>query len=328
MKKRMLGQQGLEVSAIGLGCASMSEGLYGTPDDVQSHDTLRRAVDLGVTLFDTAEVYGFGHNEQLVGEALRDVRDRVVIASKFGVTMSPQGVPGVCGRPDFVHESCESSLKRLGTDRIDLYYLHRLDPEVPIEETVGAMADLVKEGKVRALGLSEVSPRTVRRAHAVYPISAVQTEYSLWSREPEEDVLTVCRKLGIGFVAYSPLGRGFLTGAIRSKDNLDKSDYRQINPRFSDENIKRNLALLREFEEIAREKRCTPGQLALAWVLAQRDDIVPIPGTKRISYLEENAAAEAVSLSPGELSRISAMFPLGAAAGDRYGEMEMAFVDQ
>lgn len=328
MKTRKLGSQGLVVSEIGLGCASMSDETYGTADDAENRRVLRRAFELGITLFDTAGLYGFGHNERLLGEVLHDVRDQVIIATKFGVTFSPEGVPSVCGRPEYVRESCEASLQRIGVETIDLYYLHRLDKQVPVEETVGAMATLVKEGKVRTIGLSEVSAQTIRRAHAVHPITALQTEYSLWSRDPETDVLPVCRELGIGFVAYCPLGRGFLTGQIRSAENLEKTDYRRINPRFQENNLKRNLELTSHVERIAQEKGCTPGQLVLAWLLAQGEDIVPIPGTKRLRHLEENVAAAGVSLSDHDLLELNAIAPLGVAAGERYDEMAMRFIDR
>jgi len=316
------------VSEIGLGCASMSAGLYGRPDDAESRRTLRRALELGITLFDTAEVYGFGHNERLLGTVLGEVRSQVVIATKCGVRLSSAGVPEACGRPDYVRESCEESLQRLRVETIDLFYLHRIDRHVPIEETVGAMADLVAAGKVRFLGLSEVSAATIRRAHAVHPLSAIQTEYSLWSREPEKDVLPVCRELGIGFVAYSPLGRGFLTGTVRSTEKLEHGDYRTINPRFTRENITRNLKIVQQLEKRAHEKGCTIGQLSLAWLLAQGDDIVPIPGTKRIFYLEENAAAVEIHVTCEEAAVLGALVPPGSAAGERYGEMEMMFVDR
>ncbi len=328
MKTRELGSQGLVVSEIGLGCASMSDGLYGPADDAENRRVLRRAFELGITLFDTADLYGFGHNERLLGEVLGDVRDQVIFATKFGVTFSPEGVPSICGRPEYVRKSCEASLQRLGVEMIDLFYLHRLDKQVPIEETVGAMASLVREGKVRTIGLSEVSPQTIRRAHAVHPITAVQVEYSLWCRDPEADVIPVCRELEIGIVAYCPLGRGFLTGQIRSPENLDRSDYRHSDPRFKENNLKRNLELLSRVEGIAKKKRCKPGQLVLAWLLAQGGDIVPIPGTKKIGHLEENVAAIELSLSKDELSELDLIAPRGAAVGDRYDEMAMHFIDK
>lgn len=319
MQRRRLGRSGLEVSALGLGCMGMSE-FYGPADEAESVATLHRALELGIDFFDTADAYGPFRNEELVGRALRDRRDRVVLATKFGILRDPDDptVRGLCGRPDYVRRSCEGSLRRLGVDTIDLYYLHRVDPEVPIEETVGAMAALVAEGKVRHLGLSEAGPQTLRRAVAVHPIAALQTEYSLWSRDPEDGVLDACRELGIGFVAYSPLGRGFLTGAIRRFEDLAEDDYRRHSPRFRGENFERNLALVDRVHDLAREKGCTPAQLALAWALAQGEDVVPIPGTKRRARLEENAAAAALELRPDDLERLDAVAPPGAAAGERY----------
>ncbi|MGA2639104.1 aldo/keto reductase [Methylocella sp.] len=326
MNKRHLGR--LEVSALGLGCMGMSE-FYGGRDQAESVATIHRAIDLGVTFLDTADMYGVGRNEELVGSAIRDRRDRVLLATKFGnVRGNDGGFLGVNGRPEYVRESCEGSLRRLGVETIDLYYQHRVDPQTPIEETVGAMAALVREGKVRHLGLSEAGPETIRRAHAVHPIAALQTEYSLWSRDPEDEILHTVRELGIGFVAYSPLGRGFLTGQIKSVDDLDADDYRRNSPRFQGENFARNLDLVRGIETMAREKACTPAQLALAWVLAQGDDIVPIPGTKRRKYLEENIAALKVSLTPEELDRICRIIPPGKAAGTRYAAQHMSALNR
>ena len=297
-------------------------------DDKQSIATIHRALDLGINFLDTADAYGLGHNEELVGEAIRHRRDEVVLATKFGNVRSADGAwIDVCGRPDYVQQQCEASLKRLGVDAIDLYYQHRVDANVPIEETVGAMKRLVEQGKVRHLGLSEAAPTTIRRAHAVHPIAALQTEYSLWTRDPEADVLPTCRELGITFVAYSPLGRGFLSGNIKEIDQLPANDYRRNNPRFQGENLRRNLELQRRVEEQAAEKGCTPSQLALAWLLAQGDDIVPIPGTKRHKYLEENAQAANLKLDPQDLARIEKALPRGATAGARYPEPAMRRVN-
>ena len=324
MISRKLGSQGLEVSALGLGCMGMSE-FYAGRDDVESARTIEHAIDLGVTLFDTADMYGVGHNEELLGRVLRGRGERVTVATKFGNVRGEDGsFRGINGRPDYVRAACDASLKRLGLDVIDLYYQHRVDPEVPIEETVGAMAGLVAAGKVRFLGLSEAAPETIRRAHAVHPISALQTEYSLWSRDPEDAILPTCRELGIGFVPYSPLGRGFLTGAFRTPDDLPADDYRRHSPRFQGEAFADNLKLVAEIEAMAAEKGCTPGQLALAWVLAQGDDLVPIPGTKRRAYLEENVAALDIVLSAAELERIDKVIPPGAASGTRYAAAAMA----
>jgi aryl-alcohol dehydrogenase-like predicted oxidoreductase len=322
MDQRTLGTQGLTVSAEGLGCMGMSE-FYGSVDDGESVATIHRALELGINFLDTSDIYGPLTNERLVGEAIADRRDEVVLATKFGIVRDPNNpsVRGVNGRPDYVMTSCDASLRRLGVDHIDLYYQHRVDPDVPIEETVGAMAELVDAGKVRFLGLSEAAPETIRRAHAVHPISALQTEYSLWTRDPEAEILPTLRELGIGFVAYSPLGRGFLTGQISSPDDFAQDDFRRNNPRFQGANFTRNLELVERVREIAREKDCTPGQLALAWVLAQGDDVVPIPGTKRRKYLEENAAAVEIELTADELARIDDAAPVGAAAGDRYPDM-------
>ncbi|MGO9959770.1 MAG: aldo/keto reductase [Solirubrobacteraceae bacterium] len=322
MEQRALGTQGLVVSAEGLGCMGMSE-FYGTADEAEAVATIRHALELGVTLLDTADIYGPHANEQLVGGAIADRRDEVVLATKFGIVRDPDNpaARGVNGRPEYVLRSCDASLRRLAVDHIDLYYQHRVDPGVPIEETVGAMASLVDAGKVRFLGLSEASPETIRRAHAVHPITALQSEYSLWSRDPEDEVLPVLRELGIGLVAYSPLGRGFLTGQIRSPQDLGEDDFRRHSPRFVGENFTRNLELVDRIREIAAEKDCTPGQLALAWVLARGDDIVPIPGTKRRSYLEQNVEATEISLGADELAWIDEAAPVGVAAGDRYADM-------
>jgi aryl-alcohol dehydrogenase-like predicted oxidoreductase len=330
MQRRSLG--GLEVSAIGLGVMGMSE-FYGTPDQAECIATLERAVELGVTFWDTADAYGSGHNERLIGSFLaeRGWRERSVLATKFGFLRDAQGnMLGISGRPDYVRSACDASLERLGFDSVDLYYQHRVDPQVPIEETVGAMAELVKAGKVRHLGLSEVSAETLRRAHAVHPIAAVQTEYSLWSRDPERPggILEACRELGVGFVPYSPLGRGFLTGQIRQLEDLGEQDFRHSTPRFARENFEKNLALVDAVEAIARDKGCSPGQLALAWLLAQGESIVPIPGTKRRKYLEDNAGAVDVRLTPDDLARIDRALPRGAAAGERYGELGMALADR
>jgi aryl-alcohol dehydrogenase-like predicted oxidoreductase len=322
MELRALGTQGLTVSAQGLGCMGMSE-FYGSADESEALATIRLALDLGVNFLDTSDMYGPYTNEQLVGEAIADRRDEVVLATKFGITRDPNDptVRGVNGRPEYVMRACDASLRRLAVDHIDLYYQHRVDPDVPIEETVGAMAELVDAGKVRFLGLSEAAPATIRRAHAVHPISALQTEYSLWSRDVEEEILPTLRELGIGLVAYSPLGRGFLTGQITSPDDFAPDDFRRHNPRFQGANFERNLQLVDRVREIAHETDCTPGQLALAWVMAQGDDIVPIPGTKRRAYLEQNVAAADLELSAEDLERIDEAAPVGAAAGDRYPDM-------
>jgi aryl-alcohol dehydrogenase-like predicted oxidoreductase len=321
MQQRRLGS--LQVSVLGLGCMGMSE-FYGSRDEGEAVATIHRAIELGVTFLDTADMYGVGRNEELVGRAIADRRDRVVLATKFGNVRAPDGTRlGISGKPDYVREACDVSLRRLKVDVIDLYYQHRVDPDTPIEDTVGAMADLVRQGKVRHLGLSEAGPQTIRRAHAVHPIAALQTEYSLWSRDPEDELLAVVRELGIGFVPYSPLGRGFLTGQIRSPDDLDPDDFRRGSPRFQGENFQKNLDLVREIEAMAGEKGCTPAQLALAWVLAQGEDIAPIPGTKRRRYLEENLGALDVTLTPEDLARIDRIIPPGAAAGTRYPEAAM-----
>jgi aryl-alcohol dehydrogenase-like predicted oxidoreductase len=326
MKQRRLGRRGPTVSAIGLGCMGMSE-FYGPRDEAESIATLHRALDLGVSFLDTADIYGPYTNEELVGRAIRGRRDQVVLATKFGILRTEGQIRGISGRPDYVRGACEASLRRLGVEVIDFYYQHRVDPQTPIEETVGAMAKLVREGKVRFLGLSEAGPRTIRRAHAVHPITALQTEYSLWSRDPEDGILATCRELGIGFVAYSPLGRGFLTGAIKRFEDLAADDYRRQSPRFQGENFQRNLDIVRRVEEMAAAKGCRPAQLALAWVLAQGEDIVPIPGTKRRKYLEENVAALDVTLTAEDLARIDEIMPPGAASGLRYPEAMMSVVD-
>ena len=321
MDARKLGTQGLEVSALGLGCMGMSE-FYGTADEGEAIATIQRALELGITFLDTADMYGWGANERLVGKAIADRRDGVVLATKFGNVRGERGeFLGIDGSPEYVRSACEASLQRLGVDTIDLYYQHRVDLKTPIEETVGAMAELVREGKVRYLGLSEAAPATIRRAHAVHPLSVLQTEYSLWTRDPEPEVLPTVRELGIGFVAYSPLGRGFLSGRIKSVDDLEEADFRRRGPRFQEENLRQNLALVEEVEALAAEKGVTPAQLALAWVLSRGDDVVPIPGTKRRAYLEENAAAADVALTTDELERLEQAFPAGAAAGDRYPDM-------
>lgn len=327
MQTRQLG--GLEVSALGLGCMGMSE-FYGPTDEAEGIETIQRAIDLGVTLLDTADMYGPYTNEELVGRAIRGRRERVVLATKCGIVRDPTNaaVRGIDGSPAHITTSCEGSLRRLGVDHVDLYQLHRVDPKTPIEESVGAMADLVRAGKTRFIGLSEAGANTLRRAHKVHPIASVQTEYSLWSRDPEDEILATCRELRIGFIAYSPLGRGFLTGQIKRFEDLAADDYRRHSPRFQGDNFGKNLALVKRIEEIAAAKRCTSSQLALAWVLAQGNDIVPIPGTKRRTYLEQNVGAVSVHLTAGDLAQIDAIAPPGVAAGLRYPEMMMQAVNR
>jgi aryl-alcohol dehydrogenase-like predicted oxidoreductase len=327
MNRRSLGTQGLTISALGLGCMGMSE-FYAGRDEAESTATIHRALDLGVNFLDTADMYGPFTNEELVGRAIKGRRDEVVLATKFGNVRTADGSwLGIDGSPKYVRAACDASLRRLAVDVIDLYYQHRVDRRVPIEDTVGAMAELVRDGKVRYLGLSEAGPQTIRRANAVHPISALQTEYSLWSRDPEDEILATCRELGIGFVAYSPLGRGFLTGRFKTFEDLPADDWRRSNPRFQGENFQKNLDLVRRIEDLAREKRCTPSQVALAWLLAQGDDIVPIPGTKRRAFLEENIGALNVTLTAEELREIDRIAPRGVAAGPRYAEAGMQTVN-
>ncbi len=327
MEERYLGRSGLKVSAMGLGCMGMSE-FYGTGDPAESIATIHRAIDLGITFLDTADMYGHGANEELVGKAVAGKRAQVVLATKFGIVRDPSDPSkrGIDGRPEYVRSACEASLRRLGVETIDLYYQHRVDPAVPIEETVGAMAELVREGKVRYIGLSEPGPETLRRAHRVHPIAAVQSEYSLWSREPETEIIPACRQLGIGFVPYSPLGRGFLTSRIRSVEDLPQGDYRARTPRFQKENLEKNRKLLDALEEIARKHQMTPAQVALAWIYAQGPEIVPIPGAKTVAHLEENAATLKRSISFIDVVRLAQAFPPGSAAGERYPEEMMKTV--
>jgi aryl-alcohol dehydrogenase-like predicted oxidoreductase len=328
IETRRLGREGPEVSAMGLGCMGMSE-FYGATDDAESVATIRHALDRGVTFLDTADMYGVGRNEELVGRAIEGRRDEVFLATKFGNVRGADGsFGGVCGRPDYVRSACEASLRRLRVETIDLYYQHRVDPDVPIEDTVGAMAELVDAGKVRFLGLSEAAPETLRRAHATHPITALQTEYSLWSRDVEEEILPTVRELGIGFVAYSPLGRGFLTGQIKRPEDFPEDDFRRFHPRFTGENFEKNIALVHEMEAMAAEKGVTAAQLALAWVLAQGEDVVPIPGTKRRSYLGQNIEATDIVLTGEDLSRLDRILPAGAAAGPRYHARGMETVNR
>ena len=328
MKIKSLGKQGLKASQMGLGCMGMSE-FYGDKNDEESIKTIHKAFEMGITFFDTADIYGPFINEELVGKAIAPFRKEITLATKFGILRDPNDPKkrGVSGKPSYVKSACEASLKRLNVEVIDLYYLHRKDPDTPIEETVGAMADLVKEGKIRGIGLSEVNSETLRKAHNTHPLTALQTEYSLWSRDPEDDIIPTCKELGIAFVAYSPLGRGFLTGQIKEFEDFDKDDFRRHVPRFMGENFNKNLDLVKKIESIAKEKNCTPAQLALAWLMAQSENIFPIPGTKKIKYVEENVKAIKVSLSPEDLKQIEEIFPKNAAAGTRYSEGGMKTVN-
>jgi aryl-alcohol dehydrogenase-like predicted oxidoreductase len=327
MEKKKLGSQGLEVSVLGLGCMGMSE-FYGSNNDEESIKTIHHAVDLGITFFDTSDMYGPFKNEELLSKALKGIRDKVAIATKFGIVRTGDpNVRTINGRPEYVKSSCDASLKRLGVDYIDLYYQHRIDANTPIEDTVGAMADLVKEGKVKFIGLSEAGPNTIKRAHKVHPLTAIQTEYSLWSRDPEDEILPLVKELGIGFVAYSPLGRGFLTGRFKSVDDFEQNDYRKVSPRFQGENFKKNLKLVDTINEIAKTKGVTPGQLALAWIITQNNFIVPIPGTTKAKHLDENIAALEIKITVDELSTINKLLPKGIASGSRYPETMMALLN-
>ncbi len=327
MQTRILGKQGPVVSAVGLGCMGMSE-FYGSTNDSESIKVIHEAIDRGVTFLDTADMYGVGHNEQLVGKAIKDRRDKVILATKFGIVRGDDhSFRGVNGHPDYVRKACEASLKRLGVDHIDLYYQHRVDTKVPIEDTIGAMAELVKEGKVKYIGMSEAAPNTLKKASKVHQITALQTEYSLWSRDPEDEIIPTCRELGIGFVAYSPLGRGFLTGRYQSPDDFEDDDFRKFNPRFQGENFKKNLHLVDKINELAEKKNCNPAQLALAWLLHQGQDVVPIPGTKHMRYLHQNVEAADLTFTKDELAEIDRIAPQGAAAGTRYPEDRMSMVN-
>tara|TARA_A100001037_G_scaffold291363_1_gene305378 strand:+ start:522 stop:1505 length:984 start_codon:yes stop_codon:yes gene_type:complete len=327
MKTRRLGKSDIEVSAIGLGCMSLTP-FYGVPDDAESITTLRRAAELGVSFFDSSIFYGNGRNEEIIAEALGGMRDQITLATKCGVYIKHTGGSGYLGHPEYIRQCCDASLYRLKTDVIDLWYMHRLDPDTPVEESVGAMGRCVEAGKVRAIGVCEVKPETLRRAHATYPITVLQSEYSLWTRDPEGELLDTCRELGISLIAYSPLGRGFLTGAIKSQTDLYDDDRRTIFPRFSEENLNRNQTLLDTIREIASAKGCTPGQITLAWVLAQGDDIVPIPGTRRVAHIEENVGAADVQLGESDLAALDQAFPKDAASGDRVPEIQIPYINQ